>query len=272
MVCLSAPAVERRLSNSGVVNSDPYTTLARALRLRVSSAKKTDVMQYRLLVITPSRGRPERLAELIEAIRATRSGSTQIAVGLDGDDPRLREYFTGPQGSDVEYVVGDRKSLTGWTNAIALERLSHGFTHYASLGDDHLPRTPGWDNTLMRAADRTGPGISYGDDLAMHENLATAPVINVKIVRALGWMCHPKMSHYCVDNVWTDLGRHAGCLAYCPDVIVEHLHHTTGKAPMDTTYAETGMFYPGNPDHRQYMEWVAHERSLDIVKVQAARL
>lgn len=238
----------------------------------MSPVKKTEVVQPRLLVIVPSRGRPGRLAELIAAIRATRTATTQVAVGLDGDDPRLRQYLTGPQGSDVEYVIGDRKSLTGWTNTIALGRLSHGFTHYASLGDDHLPRTRGWDDTLMRAADRSGPGISYGNDLAQGENLATAPVINVKIVRALGWMCYPKCQHYLVDNIWIDLGRAAGCLTYCPDVVVEHLHPAFGKGTMDATYADAGGFSVDHPDYRAYLEWQRTGRSLDVAKVQAARL
>lgn len=266
MVCLSAPAVERRLSNSGVVKSDPYTTLAHALRSRVSSVKRTDVARHKLLVITPSRGRPGELARLIAAIRDTRTATTQIAVGLDDNDPSLSRYLDGPKGADVEYVVGNRKSLAGWTNAIALGHLPHGFTHYASLGDDHVPRTRGWDTALMAAAD---PGISYGDDLAMHENLATAPVISTVIVRALGWMCQPRMAHYCVDNVWTDLGRVAGCLKYCPDVVVEHLHYSSGKAQMDATYTETGVFYPGMPDHSQYLEWVARERGDDAATIRS---
>lgn len=268
MVSMCAPAAERRWSNSGVVRSGPFTTFPRAQRLSVSPAKKTEVQQPRLLVIVPSRGRPGKLADLITAIRATRTVSTQVAVGLDGDDLRLREYLTGPTGSDIEYVVGDRKSLTGWTNAIALDRLSQGYSHYASLGDDHLPRTEGWDDTLMRAAGRAG--IAYGNDLAQGGNLATAPVISVGIVRVLGWMCHPKMAHYCVDNVWTDLGHAADCLTYCPDVIIEHLHPAFGKGEIDATYQEAGGFHPGHPDYQAYLNWVTCERSLDAAKVQEA--
>jgi hypothetical protein len=232
----------------------------------VSSAKRTNAAQLRLLVIVPSRGRPGRFAELVAAIRATRTAGTSVVVGLDGDDSRLGEYLGGPKGTDVEYVVGDRKSLTGWTNTIARDRITHGYTHYASFGDDHLPRIRGWDAALMDAA---GNGISYGDDLAMGENLATAPVMNVNIVRALGWMCHPKMNHYCIDNVWTDLGRAAGCLTYCPDVVVEHLHYSSGKAPVDATYTDAGGFSPDHPDYRAYLEWQQTQRPLDVAKIQA---
>lgn len=221
----------------------------------------------RLLVIVPSRGRPERLAALLAVVEASKRGDTRVAVGLDGDDPRLGDYLSPfPAPGGLRYI-GDRRSLTGWTNEIAMDNLGGGYTHFASFGDDHLPRTVGWDVELMRAA---GRGISYGDDMAHGEKLATAPVMSVGIVRALGWMCHPKMGHYCIDNVWTDIGRAVGCLTYCPEVIVEHLHPAFGKGVMDATYADAGGFHTGHPDYQAYLEWQKNDAATDAEKVLGA--
>jgi hypothetical protein len=229
-------------------------------------------MLYRLLVIVPSRGRPAGLARMIDALRVTRAKDTTVAVGLDDDDVYLPVYMDAAGGADVTYTVGPRKSLAGWTNVLALAALDKGFTHFASFGDDHLPRTVGWDQKLMMSVSKTGgPGIAYGDDLAMGKRLATAPVISVEIVRALGWMCLPALGHYCVDNVWSDLGHAAGCLVYNPDVIVEHLHHTTGKASMDATYGDAGGFHTDHRDYRAYLEWQAHRMAADVATVKALR-
>jgi hypothetical protein len=123
-------------------------------------------------------------------------------------------------------VSGPRNNLAGWTNVLA-RHLAKDYRALASLGDDHLPRTPGWDLRLLEAiAGMGGTGFAYGNDLLQGAALPTAVVVSSNIVTALGWMCEPSMRHYCIDNVWKDLGEGAGCLAYLPDVIIEHLRPT----------------------------------------------
>ena len=70
-------------------------------------------------------------------------------------------------------------------------------------------------------------------------------------------MCHPALDHYCVDNIWTDLGRLAECLVYLPDVVIEHLHPCTGKSPLDQTYLDAGGFSVEHPDYAAYLAWQA---------------
>jgi hypothetical protein len=225
-----------------------------------------------LLVITPSRGRPERLRAMISACLSLAEADTDIAVGIDDDDPAASEYEAYlrafPPGY-VFYVKAERRALGMWTNRIAAANIDQ-YRAFASLGDDHLPRTPGWDGLLLEAIDKlndTGSGIAYGDDLHQGAALPTAPVISSDIVEALGWMCEPSLAHMYLDNAWRDLGRAAGCLAYVPGVVIEHLHPDAGKAVTDGTYAasRTGE----EADRQAYERWRAERMAADVAKVCA---
>jgi len=228
-------------------------------------------MRRDLLVITPSRGRPERLAAMLDACLSLSGAGTDVAVGVDTDDPALAAYreLESRWEDRIFWWYGARRSLAGWTNAIASNHAGE-YRAYASLGDDHLPRTEGWDKALLGAIDGMGgTGISYGDDLLMGGNLCTAPVVSCDIVDALGWLALPVISHYCLDNAIKDIGEGAGCLAYCPDVITEHVHYANGKAPVDATYADAGGFTQDHPDWHAYQQWRQEGMAADVATVKA---
>lgn len=219
-----------------------------------------------LLIITPTRGRPASIRRLAMSVGATAQADTILWFAIDDDDqPSL--LMAKELGCD--YIRGARQSPAEWTNIVA------GVWHdqyraLASLSDDHVPRTPGWDAMLLNAIDAMdGTGIAYGDDGIMRERLPTAPVISSDIVAALGWMCEPSLSHFCVDNVWKDLGQAAGCLAYVPEVIIEHLHWLNGRAPMDATYEEAGTYSPDCADARAYAQWRSERMADDVSTVRA---
>lgn len=226
-----------------------------------------------LLVITPSRGRPDRLREMLDATLSLSEAETDIAVCVDNDDD-IDAYFALRQAPcreplRIRWLLGPRQTLSEWTNAVALGSLGQ-YRAFASLGDDHLPRTPGWDRRLLEAISIIGgTGIAFGDDTIMHERLPTAPVISADIVEALGWMMLPECRHMCVDLAWKDLGLGAGCLAYVPEVTIEHAHWGVGKSPLDATYAEAEARH--QEDRDAYARWREERRDSDVAKVLALR-
>lgn len=223
-----------------------------------------------LLVVVPSRGRPERLREMLAACADTTAALTDIVVGLDDDDAAAYEQVMGDEhGIGVEWVTGPRDTLTGWTNALALPRAG-AYRAVASFGDDHLPRTPGWDRKLLAAlAFMGGTGIAYPDDLR-RTDVPEAAVISSDIVAALGWVCEPSLGHFYCDNVWADLGRGAGCLKFCPYVVVEHMHYQGHpEVARDATYADAEA--RGEADLRAYETWRAERMAADIAAVRALR-
>lgn len=219
-----------------------------------------------LLVVVPTRARPRSAMRLLSAVNATATEKTDVIFGLDDDDDAakiLSAYLRPREG--VKWVTGPRMGMAEWTNYL-VKMMMGKYEAFASLGDDHLPRTRGWDKTLLDAV--SGGGISYGNDLIMGERLCTAPVVSQNIVEALGWMCAPGLSHMCVDNVLKDIGTGADCLTYCPEVIIEHLHWCAGKAIVDKTYSEAGIFSFDHPDWITYQEWQRDHMAQDIEKVK----
>ena len=133
-----------------------------------------------------------------------------------------------------------------------------------------MPRTSGWDWALLAAISRMGgTGIAYGDDGLQHENLPTAPVITTDITAALGWMFLPGLIHYWADNVWKDIAGQADCLAYLPEVMIEHLHPHAQKAQMDATYDQA--WPAGDHDQAFYGTWRNNRMAADVATVRALK-
>ena len=223
-----------------------------------------------LLIITPSRGRPDSMVRLAEAIERTAQAETDLIFAVDDDDPASVAMADAiGDGYQLRSVHGPRDTVAGWTNILALAQAGN-YRALASLSDDHVPRTQGWDRLLLDAIDGMGGiGFAYGDDLGQREKLATSVVVSADIVQALGWFMLPACAHYHVDNAWMDLGRGAGCLAWCPDVVIEHAHPFWGAAPMDATYESE--FARGDADLAAYETWRRDRMAADVATVAAAR-
>lgn len=182
-----------------------------------------------LLVIVPSRGRPQNVARLLNAVHETARIGTHVHVAVDEDDETLPQYRAvmdkaGAEGDVLE--TGPRKGLCAWTNEVAVRRTGE-YPFLASFGDDMVPRTPGWDKALCRAiGDMGGTGFAYPWD-GVREDIPEAVVMSSDIVAALGWMCLPGLAHWYPDNVWDALGRGAGCIRILRAVAVDHVRGKT---------------------------------------------
>lgn len=190
-----------------------------------------------LAVLTPSRGRPDRFAEMVEAIRATADGEVKVYLATDDDD------VVYPHIDGVVTWRGPRKRLAGWTNTLAATALLEGADILAFLGDDHRPRTPGWDTRIRQAFHEMGDGLVYCADGLQNERLPTAPFWSASVIRALGWYYPPVLKHLYADDYWLKLARDLGRCTYRPDVLIEHCHPSAGKADVDDVYRENDTWY-----------------------------
>lgn len=224
-----------------------------------------------MAVIVPSRGRPHNVAALIDAWFTTRTGDTELHVVLDDDDPTLEEY------QDVLHPQRTHKWVTCWTGPRM--RLGGSLNHHAPylaqfcdvvgfMGDDHRPRTAGWDVAIAEACQPDS--VVYGDDLIQRSNLPTAAFLGAEIVRTLGWMVLPGMVHLFMDNLWKTLGEQLGTLRYLPDVIIEHVHPIAGLAEWDEGYSAANAAEVWEHDEALYREWVGYRMVDDVARIKAA--
>jgi hypothetical protein len=214
-----------------------------------------------LAVLVPSRGRPANVARLIEACAKTCRADTILHFGFDDDDDTLGANLTAADGHLA--TVRPRMGLAHWTNC--LSAMNEHIPWQASIGDDMVPLTDGWDERLCAAA---GPaGMAYPND-RRRDDIPEGIVIATPVVLALGWFCEPTLSHWFVDAVWRDLGTMAGSLRYLPDVIVEHRHPNvpgSGASP-DATYSEAASGFA--KDMAAYQKWRMKRMRADIETVR----
>lgn len=210
-----------------------------------------------VLVIVPTRSRPEKSVEFAEAFLAN-STRSDLIFGLDDDDPE--EY---PRIPGVLYEVGPRLRVNGTLNLLA-NKYKDRYSYLAFMGDDHRVRTPGWDQQLVEAIADTPHGMAYGNDLNQGENLPTAVLMNASVVRTLGYMAPPTLTHLFLDNFWLDLGRALGSIRYCDRVILEHLHYTIGKGGADALYLDVNSDAMFTRDAAAYSTYGRERMALDL--------
>jgi hypothetical protein len=193
-----------------------------------------------LLVIVPSRGRPHVVAEMAQAFEATCTGATRLLFAVDDDDPDAHAYLQAvvEYGAPVGIRSDANRNMVEALNNAVRAVLAGDAPPYAVafMGDDHRPRTLGWDTRYVQELRKLGTGLVYGDDGLQGENLPTQVAMTADIARALGWMAPPVLRHMYVDNFWRDLGVHAGCITYLRDVVVEHMHPLANKSDWDEGY------------------------------------
>lgn len=190
-----------------------------------------------LLMIVPTRGRPASVAPLLGAWVKTETRA-RLLFALDIDDPELdayrREFECIPAAREVAIYVGPRLRLAGTLNE-AVSKNAPYFAAVGFMGDDHRPRTKGWDARFAECLSG-GAGIVYGNDLLVGAKFPTAVMMTSDIPRALGYMCPPGFTHLCLDLVWKDWGDGMGRITYLDDVVIEHVHPAAQKAPLDAGY------------------------------------
>jgi hypothetical protein len=194
-----------------------------------------------LAVVVPTRGRPQNAARLARAFEETTASGALPVFVADKDDPELPGYRalleagTIPRLMIYDHTEGG-KGLCFPLN-YAARRYADVYENVGFMGDDHLPRTHGWDTEIINSLDSLRPRIVYGNDLLQGANLPTAVFMQSRMIQALGVMAPQVMRHLYLDNFWKELGERTGSLVYREDVVIEHLHPVAGKAPMDERYA-----------------------------------
>lgn len=247
-------------------------------------------METRLMMIIPSMGRPDAaLAAARSVLDNAVLPTTAVQVAVDGPhgNEQRDAYLAITRSGDISLSIGGpHRGMVATLNyqaamllgsKLAVDHECHWrgcdhITHVGFMGDDHRVRTRGWDRALTVAA---GPlGIAYGDDLIQGVELPTAVVMGADIVRTLGQMVPPTLQHLFVDDYWKALGLGTNRLRYVPEVVIEHMHPSVGKAETDASYEVTN-----HPDRyesdgaawREYRDGGALQADLDALSVLEQR-
>jgi hypothetical protein len=212
-----------------------------------------------MLVIIPSRNRPDSVAEVTRCL-LEQSVDIDICFGLDDDDISNYEYVPG-----IMYERNPRLLMNN-TNNILANKYADKYKFICFLGDDVRPRTFGWDKMLSEPL-LERPGISYANDLIQKEFLPTHVVMSSEIIKTLGFMAPPILKHLFMDNFWLDLGRATNSIHYFEDVVLEHMHPILEKSSVDKVYLDSWGLY--DHDKAAYEKYKESDFLKDVEKVMA---
>lgn len=212
-----------------------------------------------LAVIVPTRGRPASAARLTKAFRDTDALNAVPVFVADADDPELPEYRRLLDDGAIPRLmiypsVTDGGGLCHPLN-YAARRYADVYGAVGFMGDDHLPRTRGWDDRILDALDSLEPRVVYGNDLFQGPNLPTAVFMQSRMIKAMGVMAPQVMRHLYLDNFWKELGERLSGLVYLDDVIIEHLHPAAGKAAMDDGYRRVNASEADRADREAWVRY-----------------
>lgn len=196
-------------------------------------------MKQDLVVLVPTRGRPQNAARLAEGWVKADTLNAHLMFVTDNDDPEQTAYRTLlDEGVIHGLITFDNRTGEGMVGPLnrAVEVLRDAYYYVGFMGDDHMPQTMGWEDRVIEALDTGSPSVVYGNDLFQGRALPTAAFMPSRVLKAMGWMAPPVLRHLYVDNFWKELGEALGTLTYLEDVVIEHLHPAAGKTAMDERY------------------------------------
>lgn len=191
----------------------------------------------RILILCPTRARPENVKRLRESLRETATGDTFDFVYLvDTDDPRLVDYLVDGQTKGNYFYTDKPKRLGPWLNHAVEIEFTKPYDIVAFLGDDVISRTRGWDKAIREAM--VPNGIVYCNDGWQGERLPTGVFMDARMVEKAGYMVYPELVHLYIDNHWRAWGEALGTLTYLEDISMEHMHPFAGKGENDKVYTD----------------------------------
>lgn len=189
-------------------------------------------------LIVPSRGRPQRLRDMVASALETADNPKRVHVrlGLDRDDPEFNGYLLEFPSSRLTVHVNEAPgtSVPALMNWLASESSSELLM---AASDDIIFRTRGWDAVVERAfaavPDRLL--VAYTND-GRDRDKCEHFFVSSQWVRVVGYFMRSEFRHFSADEWVDDIARRVGRSLYLRDVVTEHMHAKYGKAPNDETY------------------------------------
>jgi len=210
--------------------------------------------EFDITVYVPTRGRPENALRLQDAFFRTSRLMSRIVFIKSDNDPYLDHY----RHLQDSITVSPRKP--GFVDPLNLGYLEDrkGIYSYAVgfMGDDHLPRSDGWDEMFVQALLKMKSGFVYGNDGFQGARIPTQVAMTSDIPLSLGFMTLPQLSHLYADNWWLDFGNRIGKIKYVKDAVIEHMHPAAGKAAHDAGYEFSGSFALDQSDKGIYQSYL----------------
>ena len=223
--------------------------------------------EFDMTVYVPTKGRPQNAERLQKQFYKTATLNTRLVFILSTNDDKIDLY------KDLHYKIVVTPDKPGFVSPLNLGYRQDRKKVYSYalgfMGDDHFPRTVGWDERVVDELRKLKAGLVYGNDKFQEQSIPTQIFMTADIPLALGFMTLPQLKHLYADNFWLDFGAAINRIKYLPDVVIEHLHPAAGKAVQDEGYDFSGDFRLDQEDKKMYMQYLKEDLEFDVRRINA---
>lgn len=218
-----------------VVEAAPKPAGLPPMAQSTASAQPAD---YRILVRMPTRSRPAQALEVLQRYRDMAGCAIKLEVVVDEDDDSMLDIQVQQRLLALGCVitVGAHKSKVEACNGGRVE----DWDILVLASDDMWPMKTGWALTVIEAMKQHWPhldGALHFNDGAQGPDMCTLPVLGKRWWEQQGAVvyCPEYKSLFC-DTEQTALWKQMGRLPYVDVQVIEHRHHSWGKADKDPLY------------------------------------
>lgn len=203
-----------------------------------------------LLVMIPTRGRPEQCKNLIESFDKNTDNADLVFL-TDADDESYKDFDW--QGHAC-LVTDPRPTMVQKLNSAAYKFLDD-YDVMAWYADDNEFVTPHWDTLMLNTLDEMGgSGWVYSWD-HRRTDIPETWMVSTDIVREMGWYANPLMSMYFVADSIAIIAKRASLLRFCKEADIPHHHYEVDpNVKRDATYQSSEMLY-GRNDQLTWQAW-----------------
>jgi len=230
--------------------------------------------------LLPTRRRLDKLTAFLESAQAM-GQSTWITIIVQGEElaELLPEYEKLPKRFPLVRVVASRSEGMAAKCQEVWQREHDCGQHNDWIGilaDDLICRTPNWDLELISPLN--GWNFTSCDDGWQAPNRVGGGGIALSgdLVRALGYLAPPGLTHLYWDDVLETLGRDMGIWHPQMHVLLEHKHAALEAKPIDSTTRLLGTYWAA--DEKAYRIWrrtdreAAGKRIADLMKSKGVKM
>lgn len=192
-------------------------------------------------LLLPTRRRPTCVNQLFASITEMTSRLDQVEVVLYVDEDDIPSHNLGSTDFRTVRIIGPTLSMGGYNSACLKKSCGDVVI---LVNDDMVICTPGWDDRIRAINVELEDQIylSYANDLFKKSLFCTFPIMSRRTCELLADPYPVAYRRAFIDVHLFDIFKrleHAGFyrIRYLDDVVFEHLHYRTGKAPYDETYA-----------------------------------
>lgn len=223
------------------------------------------IMNITLLGAT--RKRPLLLQRMFDSAieTAKHQDLIEMSIYVDKDDLETQEHLKTMKGN-IQVTVGERIVLSDMWNK-AYKKANADILMGCS--DDLIFRSKDWDEKIINIFNQYEDKIVlvHANDLIQGIRITTVPFLHRRWVETLGYFLPPYFSCDRADVWLTEISKALNRRIYLPDMVIEHMHYSIGKAKYDETYAKGRARGRRDNVHRLYGQ-LTDKRLTDIQKLR----